>query len=274
MTSARDIRLLLSDVDGTLVTRDKVLTPAAIQAVRSLQAADVGFTVTSSRPPFGLRMLVEPLRLELPIGGCNGGLLVQPDYKVIEANLIDAATARTVVAFLRGMDLDVWLYTATEWFVPAATAAHVEREAWILKSEPVVAARFPADVLARAVKIVGVSEDLGGVGEAEAHAQAMFGDRVSATRSAHYFLDVTSPRASKGDVVEMLARTLALSPDQIGTIGDMPNDVLMFRRSGFSIAMGNASDEVKAQATAVTLSNDEDGFAHAVNTFILAGRAQ
>jgi hydroxymethylpyrimidine pyrophosphatase-like HAD family hydrolase len=70
-----------------------------------------------------------------------------------------------------------------------------------------------------------------------------------------------------------LARLLGIKPQEIATIGDMPNDVLMFRESGFSIAMGNASDEVKSQATAVTDSNQDEGFAKAVRKFILQTEA-
>lgn len=263
------IRLLLSDVDGTLVTNDKVLTPASIAAAQALRDVGIALTVTSSRPPFGLGMLIEPLELQQPIAGCNGGVIVNPDLTVIETNFIDAAVAAKVVDLLRRMKLDVWLYTDTEWLVPDAKAPHVEREAWILKTDPRVVSDFASTELERSVKIVGVSDDFDRVADGEARAQALFGDMVSATRSAAYFLDVTNPRANKGDVVEMLARRLGLSADQIATIGDMPNDVLMFHKSGFSIAMGNASDAVKAQAKAVTTSNQEDGWADAVRTFIL-----
>jgi hydroxymethylpyrimidine pyrophosphatase-like HAD family hydrolase len=158
--------------------------------------------------------------------------------------------------------------------VPDARGPHVEREARILKTEPKVVSDFAPAQLARSVKIVGVSDDFDRVADSEARAQALFGDTVSATRSAPFFLDVTNPRANKGEVVEMLARRLNLCSDQIATIGDMPNDVLMFKRSGFSIAMGNASDAVRSKATAVTDSNQEDGWAHAVRTFILPGAAR
>jgi Cof subfamily protein (haloacid dehalogenase superfamily) len=219
-------------------------------------------------------MLIEPLGLELPIAGCNGGALVNPDLTVIETNFIDVSAAARVVDFLREMQLDVWLYTDTEWLVPDAKGLHVEREAWILKTDPKVVSAFAPAQLARSVKIVGVSDDFDRVADGEARAQALLGDTVSATRSSAFFLDVTNPRANKGDVVEMLARRLNLCPDQIATIGDMPNDVLMFKRCGFSIAMGNASDAVKSHATAVTDSNQEDGWAHALRTFILPAAAR
>src|SRR4051794_5891755 len=77
-------KLLLSDVDGTLVTKDKRLTPATLAAVRRLGEADIGFTIASSRPPSGFRMLVEPLGLKLPFGAFNGGTVLTPQFEVLE----------------------------------------------------------------------------------------------------------------------------------------------------------------------------------------------
>jgi hydroxymethylpyrimidine pyrophosphatase-like HAD family hydrolase len=123
--------------------------------------------------------------------------------------------------------------------------------------------------LADTVKIVGVSDDLDRVAACEKMAQEKLGQRASAARSQPYYLDVTHPQANKGAVVSTLSKLLNIPTEQIATIGDMPNDVLMFRKSGFSIAMGNSSDEVKSQATAVTDSNQNEGFAKAVRKFIL-----
>ena len=118
-----------------------------------------------------------------------------------------------------------------------------------------------------------VRVDLELVAACEKEAQNKLGDRASAARSQPYYLDVTHPRANKGTVVETLSRLLNIPLAQIATMGDMPNDVLMFRKSGFSIAMGNASDEVKAQASVVTDSNENDGFAKAVRKFVLRSAA-
>ena len=103
----------------------------------------------------------------------------------------------------------------------------------------------------------------------EKAAQDRLGEKASAARSQPYYLDVTHPQANKGQVVIALSKLLNIPPAQIATIGDMPNDVLMFRKSGLSIAMGNASDAVKAQASVVTDSNGNEGFAKAVRKFIL-----
>ena len=124
-------------------------------------------------------------------------------------------------------------------------------------------------LLDQVAKIVGVSDDYELVERCEADAQAEFGARATATRSQPYYLDVTSNEANKGWVVERLSRFLDIPTERIATIGDQLNDVLMFKRSGFSIAMGNADDDVKAQATVVTDSYKNEGFAKAMERFIL-----
>jgi Cof subfamily protein (haloacid dehalogenase superfamily) len=263
------ILLFLADVDGALVTRDKVLTEDAKDAVRALREAGIEFAITSGRPPRGMHMLVEPLALTTPIAGFNGGVFVNPDLSVIESHTLDPAAARETVTLIGKQGLDVWVYTETEWLVRDPDAPHVAREAWTVKFDARVVPEFTDEHLSRAVKIVGISDDFPRVATCEKAAQAALGERASAARSQPYYLDVTNPKANKGVVVEILSKRLGIPSSQIATMGDMPNDVLMFRNSGFSIAMGNASDEVKAQASAVTDGNEDEGFAKAVRRFIL-----
>ena len=103
---------------------------------------------------------------------------------------------------------------------------------------------------------------------------ALLSASISATRSSAYYLDVTDIKANKGEVVVTLSQMLSIPTEQIVTIGDMSTDALMFHTSGISIAMGNALDDVKAQATYVTRTNQEDGFAYAMDHFILASAGQ
>ena len=114
-----------------------------------------------------------------------------------------------------------------------------------------------------------MSDDHDTVAEAAVATREQFGDDVSAARSQPYYLDVTHPEANKGHVVKFLSAKYGIPTEEIATIGDMPNDVLMFALSGLSIAMGNADREVQRAARRVTTTNDEDGFAHAVDRFIL-----
>jgi hypothetical protein len=131
-----------------------------------------------------------------------------------------------------------------------------------------------AAYLDRVAKIVGVSDDYDAVARSETDVQRECGTHVSASRSQPYYLDVTHPNANKGHVVTVMSEALSIPPAQIATIGDMPNDVLMFRKSGLSIAMGNASTDVQRQARFMTASNEDEGFAKAMEDFILGNRRE
>ncbi len=265
---ASKIRLVIADVDGTLVTQEKVLTEKAVQAVKHLRDAGIAFSITSGRPPLGMKMLTEPLALNEPIAAFNGGVLVRPDMSVISRSILPAEIAARVVESILRHGLDCWIYTEVEWLVRDLQAPHVSREQWTVKFPPKVVSDF-TPYLSNVVKIVGVSDDLPLVARCEADVQHDLAGQASAARSQPYYLDVTHPDANKGHVVEVMSKLLSIPPPEIATLGDMPNDVLMFKKSGMSIAMGNASKEVQNQATYVSASNEEEGFAKAVDHFIL-----
>jgi Cof subfamily protein (haloacid dehalogenase superfamily) len=268
MAEKRKISLVLADVDGTLVTEEKVLTKRAQSAVSVLQSVGIRFAITSGRPPRGMAMLFDALKLDTPIAGFNGGLFVHRDLTILEQKTVPVNVARQAIELMREHGLDTWAYSGNDWLITKIDAPHVAREAWTVKFEPKVVANL-AEHLQQVAKIVGVSDDLDRVQRCEADSQAAFGRHATATRSQPYYLDVTNKNANKGAVVEYLSRHIGVPEEEIATIGDQQNDVLMFKRSGFSIAMGNASDDVKAQAAAVTDSYNNEGFAKAMETFIL-----
>jgi Cof subfamily protein (haloacid dehalogenase superfamily) len=262
------IRLLLADVDGTLVTQDKILTDRAIAAVGKLAQAGILFAVTSGRPPRGMSMLIEPLQLSTPIAGFNGGVFARPDMSVIEQRVIPDDVTPQVIELLGNHGMDVWVYRGADWFVRDAEGPHVAREAWTVKFGPTPVASF-TPVSAGVAKIVGVSDDHNAVQRAVDAARERFGDHVSAARSQPYYADITHPEANKGFVVRYLSRKYEIGFEDIATIGDQPNDVLMFAHVGLSIAMGNASHEVQSAARRVTATNEDEGFAKAVERFVL-----
>jgi hydroxymethylpyrimidine pyrophosphatase-like HAD family hydrolase len=190
-----------------------------------------------------MRTLIDILQLQHPIAACNGGLFVRPDLSVIHEHVIPGDAVPIVVDILTKHTLTAWSYTGTEWRVPSRLGAHVDREAWTVKFAPVVAPARPT-ALDHLIKIVGVTDDSNAMARAVDEIQRTCGEFVSAALSQPYYLDVTHPKANKGEVVGVLSGLLNIPAAQIATIGDMPNDILMFQRSGMSIAMANASVEV------------------------------
>lgn len=268
--SQRPIRLVLADVDGTLVTPQKQLTPASVRSVQALYDAGIQFAITSGRPPRAMAMLIAPLQLTTPISAFNGGVVVDPDMRVLEERVVPPDLVRPVIDLFGTYSLSTWVYRRQEWFVLDSEGPHVRREASTVQFEPTVVPSLTTVTDDDAVaKIVGVSDDRPALDAAAAAAAERFGDHVSAAQSQPYYLDVTHPDANKGSVVRWLSSRFGLDSSDIATIGDMPNDVLMFAPAGLSIAMGNAAPDVKRAARRVTSSNAEEGFARAMERFVL-----
>jgi Cof subfamily protein (haloacid dehalogenase superfamily) len=266
--NADPIRLVLADVDGTLLTQEKVLTAQARQAVAKLVEAGIAFAITSGRPPRGMQTLISDLNITTVVAGFNGGVFITPRLDpIVMRDLPKDAAARTI-ELIEEHGLVAWLYTDTAWYVQDPKRPHVDRESKTVGFGPEITSDY-SSYLAQAAKIVGVSDDLEAVAECEKKVRHELGDHVSAARSQPYYLDVTHPAANKGSVVDFLACVYLIPKSSIATIGDMPNDVLMFNKSGMSIAMGNASLEVQAEANFVTDSNEKEGFAHAIERFVL-----
>jgi len=258
------IALVVSDVDGTLVTKDKTLTDGAKRAVQRLHEAGIGFTITSSRPPVGMRFLVEPLGITLPIGPFNGSSIVDTKLTPIEQHLIPAEAVGKALDVLKQFGVDIWLFTNEEWIIQRDDGKYVLHEQHTIQHAPVYAKDF-APYATRACKIVGASADPELLARCEAAMQKALGHEALAVRSQTYYLDITPPGQDKGTFVAAMAKRLGISTDAIATVGDMQNDLAMFKVSGLSFAMGNATDDVKKQASHVTRSNEDDGFAGAVD---------
>ncbi|HEX3862993.1 MAG TPA: Cof-type HAD-IIB family hydrolase [Stellaceae bacterium] len=268
----RKVSLVVTDVDGTLVTTAKALTPRAIAAVQRLHDNGIHFSICSSRPPFGLKMMIEPLALKLPFGGYNGGSIVEPaDLSVVEQKLIPPAAAKEAVETFRRHGVDCWVFIGNEWVVANRAGSHVDHETHTIQTPPTVVPAFTDAHYTAVGKIVGPSDDHELVKRCETELRGSLAGRAFAARSQPYYCDVIPPGIDKGRLVQVLSARLGVPRDEVLVLGDMENDFELFEAGGFAVAMGNAPDHVKAKAQATTLSNEEDGFAAAIDRYVFGG---
>src|SRR6516165_436574 len=124
VSATQPIAAVLADVDGTLVTKNKALTPRAIEAIEELHERGVIFAITSGRPPRGMRMLVHPLEMRGPMAAFNGGIIVMPNMTIVDERVIPAATAPGVIETIAAYGLYPWIYSGAEWYVTDPGAPH------------------------------------------------------------------------------------------------------------------------------------------------------
>ena len=262
------IRLLVSDIDGTLVTKEKELTPAVRSAAARLADRGVKLVLVSSRPPHGVEVFAGALGLDTPRAGFNGGVFTSPDGKVLQARLLARDTAAEALAYLQSQQIAPWLFTTDEWLLTKLDGDYVDWEQHTVKMQPRVVADF-AGALDQAGKIMAASKDFAKLAECERALQTQLAGRAAVHLSQDYYLDITHPQANKGEAVRRAAQLLGVDLARTACIGDMANDLPMFDVAAFSIAMGQAPAGMRARADYVTASNQESGWAQAVEQFIL-----
>lgn len=267
------VGMFISDVDGTLLRPDKSLSPRTVRAVEAVRSHGIRFSVISGRPPRGLKFLIQSLGLREPVAALNGALIVWPNMSVLQATTIDPEPAATAAEIILNHGLELWVYTVTDWLVADVQSPHVRHEVSVVEHEP--ALLHPGIALPQGItKVLGVSDDHPLVERCEAAVIAKLGDRVSASRSQPHYLDITAQNADKGRGLEALAAIAGVPAQSAAAIGDGPNDIPMFGQAGLSVAMGNAAAPVRRAATHVTSSNTDDGFARAVDEYILTAAPQ
>jgi Cof subfamily protein (haloacid dehalogenase superfamily) len=261
---------VISDVDGTLVTDDKVLTACAQAAVAELRASGILFSIIIGRPPRGLRMLIERLGIETPVGGFNGGVIATPDFAVLTEHLLSSQVVRRAVDTLNARGVEVWVFSGQNWLLRDPDGPYVPLEQHTVGFRPKIVEDFGSTVDA-AGKIVGVSKDFDLLEQCERDVRVALSSNAFVALWQRYYLDITHPLANKGVALTEIAKLLGIPLAEIAVIGDGSNDVAMFEQSGLSIAMGNASPHVKRKADFVTDSNSDDGFAKTIEKLILGG---
>ncbi len=262
------IKLVVSDVDGTMVTDDKVLTPATIAAAHRLRDAGIHLALVSSRPPRGMAFLTMDLGLTGPLGGFNGGAILAPDGAVIEERFVPEAAVRTSLDLFAKRGVSPWLFADNQWIIKDLAGDYVPKERMTVRFEPTVVDDFEP-FIARCGKIVGASAKFDHLADCETELQGLLGHTAHAHRSQKYYLDVTNPSADKGTACNALAKWFGIDIADVCAIGDQSNDVPMFRVAGHSIAMGNAPPPVAAEAKQHTGSNQQDGWADAIERLVL-----
>jgi Cof subfamily protein (haloacid dehalogenase superfamily) len=269
-TNSSPIALVISDIDGTLITSNHEIAASTRATAQRLYERGIKLSLASSRPPRSIRPLAEVLGLHSPFASFNGALATTADGEVMARSVLPVATIARVKAIADDYGLGVWIYDEEDWWAPW-------RDAFVDREEHT--SGFSPRIDGYADRVLQEANKLTVVGKPEFVAQAQqrvwneLPTEVSASCSKPRFLDVTEYGIHKGTVVVRLAKLFGVSTEQVAVIGDGPNDVEMFNQAGVSIAMGQAVDEVKAAARYATASNDDDGWSAGIEQYVL-GSAQ
>jgi Cof subfamily protein (haloacid dehalogenase superfamily) len=263
------IRLVVSDLDGTLIRSDKTLSDGVVAAVGRLSHAGATVSLISARPPSGMLWVAERLALDGTIAAFNGGTILRTDGTILHRYVIPPAAARHSLEVLYQFPVTIWLFRGGFWHASSLEDPHTSREIASTNQQPVLVGDM-AEFADSIDKIVAVTDDYALLARLEVQLRQALGTEANVVRSQPYYLDITAAQANKGDGISALAEAAGVPLAQTAAIGDQRNDLPMFARAGLAIAMGQGPEDVRLAASYVTLSSDEDGVADAINAILLS----
>ena len=265
--TTNDVRLVVCDVDGTLVRGNKTLPDANIAASRRLHEAGIAMSLISGRPMSGMLEIPEALGIDGPLSAFNGGTMFNREGMLGTPQRLAPERVLRVLSILDETGVDAWLFAYGRWYARDAHNPHVPRERLSSGVEPTLRSDL-ANLCDAVDKIVGVSDDAELLKRVESEVRDATRGDASVALSQPYFLDVTALLANKGDGMAAVASAMGVPLACVAVMGDMRNDLPMFERAGLSIAMGQAPEAVRAAADWTTGSNEEDGVSQAIDRLL------
>jgi hypothetical protein len=262
------IRLLVSDIDGTLVRHDKGLPQENVEAIRAAVARGLKVSLISARPAAGILPIAAELGLEGPFGAFNGGTIFDAAGAEMFSAQVPPDLARQLIDLYASAGVTIWFFATDRWLTTDLGNSHTPREVLSSGLQPEAVTDFAA-YLDDADKVVAVCDNPARMTALEARARGLVGPAATLVRSQDYYLDCTALAANKGDGVTRLAEMYGVPLDQVAVIGDQANDIAMFRRAGLAIAMGQSNPAVQAEADCIAVSNEDAGVADALRRFVL-----
>ncbi|WP_241009261.1 Cof-type HAD-IIB family hydrolase [Gluconobacter kondonii] len=264
----KTIRMVVSDMDGTLLTPDKTIAPSTLAMVKTLQERGIPLCLASARPPAAMVRYIEQLGLTGQNAGFNGGIIFRPDGTTSVSRVLTPNVLSIVHDMLQLHEIETWFLRQSYWMVQDAHTPFVQHEHGITGLTPhqVPDLREEFEGIG---KVMGVSSNTGLLQDIETELAALLQGEASVRRSSDILLDVTPALANKGEAIRELALAHGIAPHEVACLGDAHNDLPMFSVAGLGIAMGQAEEDVKAAAQVFTDTNERDGWAKAVERYIL-----
>lgn len=267
-------KLLVLDVDGTLLNNQKEISPRTLAALLKVQQMGVHIVLASGRPTNGVMPIAEKLELN-HYGGYilsyNGGQIINVQTgELLFEKRIDPEWIPYFEKKAKKNDFAIFTYHKDFILTDKPDNKYVIQEANLNKMQIVGVDNFAEAVDFPPCKCMLASDDEEALIGLENHWKKRLDGVLDAFRSEPYFLEVVPQFIDKGNTLGVLMTKLSVSPEEVIAIGDGVCDVTMLQLAGVGIAMGNAEDSVKACVDKTTLTNEEEGVAVAVERTILA----
>ena len=260
------IKLVATDIDGTIFIPEKEFTQGVKECIKKLSQKGIKVVLVTGRMNAAAIKIARDLELDTPVVSYQGGLVTENGNILYERYLSQEQTER-ILAWAEKEKIHINLYN-DDILYSETECYEVQRYCNNLHTKYTVKPinEIKKDKINKLLAIDYSNPER--ISRYEKELQNIYPD-LYIVKSTPYFLEFSNPEASKKCAVEFLQKYWGLKKDEILTIGDQNNDIALLQAGGLKIAMGNATEDLKAEADYITETVYEDGFVRAMEKFCL-----
>ena len=265
----KKIRMIVSDLDGTMVDDTFQIPEENIKAVKEAAARGVLVTIATGRMYRSALPYAKKLGIDVPLIAYNGAIVKTVGGERISTEFLPPDVVKRVLRFVFEHGWYVQLYSEGKLYYAEATEAALAYEKASGVPGNAVGKEGLLERTDEVPKLLVVTKDEASGDEALSMLAEAFPSEILVMKSKANYIEVVLPGVSKAKAVLELAQKHGIAADEIMALGDSGNDVSMLKACGLGVAMGNASEAVKAEADAVTGICEEGGAAEAIHRYVL-----
>lgn len=266
------IKLLVTDLDGTLLPTGTAVSPENIEAAQKATAAGVTVTIATGRMYRAALPVAKNLGVDVPIITYNGALIRTVSGKTLYSSFLAPELIRDVLDFVEEQGWYIQTYSKDQLLYPEQGSFSERYEASQMVKGEAVGWQGLRERTEEVTKLLSVTNDSKETDRRIGILQEHFGDVISVVRSSAYYAEIVNKGVSKASGIQKLAEVLGVEISETMAIGDAENDISMLKAAGLSVAMGNAVPAVKELCAFETGTCEENGWARAVYEHVLKGR--
>ena len=262
------IKMVATDIDGTILGESFQFSPRVIECIKNLSKNGVKVVLVTGRMHLAALKLAQKLELDTPIVSYQGGLIKEQDGRTLYQKTLDPKRAKEVIKWAKENDVHINLYMNDVLYVENDDIA-IKRytgERFI----PYEVCSFDDLEIKNVNKILAINFDDVNLVTSWVEYLRKLMPELYIVKSTPYFCEVSNNEAKKSCAVEFLQNYWGYNKDEILCIGDQNNDIELLKAGGIAVAMGNATDELKAVADYITDTIDNDGFVKAMEKYVAA----
>lgn len=261
-------KLIALDIDGTVLDKNKSISERTVNTIKKVIEAGVKVTFSTGRPIMGVRKLIRLFNIDVPVITYNGAAVVHPKTEeILFSRNLPSDDARKIWDMGLERDATMCIWSGNRLYGNKLDF-RINEYKKLSGIEPKVVTDFEELVAQGIPKILWTDDKERSARWSEEFKAVHFTETTVCSSNA-YFTELFNANVSKGAALSFVADYLGIPMSETMAFGDAMNDIPMIEAAGMGVAMGNAYDVVKEKADFVTLTNNEDGVAAALEKLIL-----